>query len=82
MSSSRQHLSAYLCVVAMLILSTPAMGQVTTWSYDFKGYSAPSADMESLFGPKVAELDAKLDALLKSTDAKLPKPNPDYRIKS
>jgi hypothetical protein len=30
---------------------------------------------------KVAELDAKLDVLLKATDAKLPKPNPAYKGK-
>jgi len=59
MSRARQQLSVSLCAVAMFSLSAPAVGQITNWVYDFKGYSAPSADMETLFGPKVAELDAK-----------------------
>jgi hypothetical protein len=36
-------------------------GAVTTdWAYDFTGY-APAGDLESVFGPMVASLDAKVD---------------------
>jgi len=49
-------LAAGCSLVAMA--GAPAIGQVTQWSYDYTGYSAPSASLETLLGTKIAELDA------------------------
>jgi hypothetical protein len=53
----REHFS-WVVLVVVLALASATYGQVSNWEYDFTGYNAPVADMETLLGPKIDELDA------------------------
>lgn len=58
-ASGRAWTTGWAVGAALLAASIPAFGQTTNWEYDYAAYSAPSSDLEVLFGTKVAELDAK-----------------------
>ena len=49
--------------------------------YNIADDLSEKTDQAAAMGKKVAELDAKLTAWLKSVGAKLPKPNPEYKPK-
>ncbi len=49
--------------------------------YNLADDMSETTDLAEKLPDKVAELDKKLDELLTATNAKLPKPNPDYRGK-
>ena len=56
----RGWLATWICLACAVGLAGQAGAVTTEWTYDFTGY-APAGDLESVFGPMVAALDAKAD---------------------
>lgn len=55
---NRRYSPLWVGLALVALAAAPAAGQVQNWSYDYTGYSAPSASLETLLGTKIAELDA------------------------
>ncbi len=54
-------LRALVTVLSLVLAVGSAEGTQTDFTYDFTGYSVSPAVLETVFGPKVAELDAQVE---------------------
>ncbi len=52
------HCFSVVVLASVLMMAGSAAAQTTNYAYDFTGYNVDPADMETVFGPKVAEVDA------------------------
>ncbi|HSW45158.1 MAG TPA: hypothetical protein VLM89_06265, partial [Phycisphaerae bacterium] len=59
MTRSLRQLSVLLMTAGVCSSADIAVaGNYTAWPFEFVGYNAPSANLTSIFGPKIAEVNA------------------------